>query len=111
VILIRNIAYLVRDADRIERGVDLLVDGERIARIGHIDAADCPEGTTVLDGSNRAVIPGLVNAHTHLYQSMLKGHRDDLSLVDWCDQVTFPLVRRVLHRNSGRCGRHWAQSR
>ena len=97
-ILIRDIAYLVRDADRIERGVDLLVDGSRIAKIGHINAADCPEGTTVLEGGNRAVIPGLVNAHTHLYQSMLKGHRDDLSLVDWCEQVTFPFVRRVLHR-------------
>ena len=97
-ILIRNIAYLVRDADRIERGVDLLIDGSRIAKIGHINAEDCPQGTTILDGGNRAVIPGLVNAHTHLYQSMLKGHRDDLSLVDWCEQVTFPFVRRVLHR-------------
>ena len=97
-ILIKDVAYLVRDADRIERDVDLLIEGSRIAQIGHINATDCPEDTTVLDGRNRAVIPGLVNAHTHLYQSMLKGHRDDLSLVDWCEQVTFPFVRRVLHR-------------
>ena len=97
-ILIKDVAYLVRDADRIERDVDLLIEGSRIAQIGHINATDCPKETTVLDGRNRAVIPGLVNAHTHLYQSMLKGHRDDLSLVDWCEQVTFPFVRRVLHR-------------
>jgi len=98
VILIKNAAYLVRDADRIERDVDLLVEGDRIAKIGQINGEDCPKGITILDGRNRAVIPGLVNAHTHLYQSMLKGRRDDLSLVDWCDQVTFPFIRRVLHR-------------
>ena len=97
-ILIKNAAYLVRDADRIERDVDLLIEGQTIAKIGQIDAAGCPDDTTILDGRNRAVIPGLVNAHTHLYQSMLKGRRDDLSLVDWCEQVTFPFVRRVLHR-------------
>lgn len=97
-ILIKNAAYLVRDADRIERDVDLLIEGSTIAQIGHIHAADCPEDTTILDGRDRAVIPGLVNAHTHLYQSMLKGHRDDLPLVDWCEQVTFPFVRRVLHQ-------------
>ena len=97
-ILIRNIDYLVRSAERIERDVDLLIDGSRIAQIGSIDASSCPEGTTILDGRNRAVMPGMVNAHTHLYQSMLKGHPDDLSLVDWCEQVTFPLVRKVLRR-------------
>ena len=41
-------------------------------------------------------MPGFVNAHTHLYQSMLKGRRDDLPLVEWCEEVTFPFVRRVL---------------
>lgn len=97
-ILIKNAAHLVRDADRIERDVDLLIEGETIAKIGQINVEDCSDDTTILDGRNRAVIPGLVNAHTHLYQSMLKGRRDDLSLVDWCEQVTFPFVRRVLHR-------------
>ena len=29
---------------------------------------------------------------------MLKGHRDDLPLVEWCDRVTFPFARRVLRR-------------
>ena len=97
-ILIKNAAYLVRDADRVERDVDLLIEGSRITQIGRIDAADCPEDATVLNGRDRAVIPGLINAHTHLYQSMLKGRRDDLPLVEWCDQVTFPFVRRVLRR-------------
>ena len=56
-ILIKDAAYLVRDADRIERDVDLLIDGSRIARIGRIDAADCPQGATILSGRNRAATP------------------------------------------------------
>lgn len=35
--------------------------------------------------------------HTHMYQNMLKGMRDDLRLVDWCNEVTFPLVNTVMN--------------
>ena len=97
-ILIKNIEALVRDADRVEHDVDLLIDGHRIRGIGSIDAAGLSVEPTILDARGRAVIPGFVNAHTHLYQSLLKGYRDDLPLVDWCDQVTFPLVREILRR-------------
>jgi 5-methylthioadenosine/S-adenosylhomocysteine deaminase len=111
-ILVKNIAALVRDADRVERDVDLLIDGHRIARIGRIDERELPTEATVLNGRHRAVVPGFVNAHTHLYQSLLKGRRDDLPLVEWCEQVTFPLVRSVLHRawNEGqtRIGAVWS---
>ena len=36
------------------------------------------------------VIPGLINAHTHLYQNFLKGLNDGVPLVEWCEQVLFP---------------------
>lgn len=111
-ILIERASYVVRDADRIERNVDLLIDGERIVRVGPIDRAGLPADTTVLDGRGRAAIPGMVNAHGHLYQTMLKGRRDDLPLVRWCDEVTFPFVRRVLSdawtRGETTIGRLWS---
>lgn len=99
-ILIRDITTLIRDADRAECGVDVLIDGPRILAVGSdllgSDVESCTD-LVVIDGRNRLVIPGFVNSHTHLYQSMLKGRRDDLSLVDWCNHVTFPFVERVLH--------------
>jgi 5-methylthioadenosine/S-adenosylhomocysteine deaminase len=59
------------------------------------------------------VIPGLINAHTHLYQSMLKGRRDDLPLVEWCEEVTFPFVRKVLRaawdKGETEIGQLWSQ--
>lgn len=38
---------------------------------------------TVIDGSDRLVIPGLINAHTHTYMSMMRNCADDLSFMDW----------------------------
>ena len=97
-ILIQRITTLVRDADRVEHGVDLLIEGNRIARIGHVEPEEISPETTVISGKERIVAPGFVNAHTHLYQSLLKGRRDDVPLVEWCEQVTFPFVRAVLKR-------------
>jgi 5-methylthioadenosine/S-adenosylhomocysteine deaminase len=97
-IVIKGISTLVRDETRVEHDVDILIKGNRIERIGHISSQEIDPRATVLNGCGRIVIPGLVNAHTHLYQSMLKGRRDDLSLVSWCEDVTFPFVRKVLDR-------------
>ena len=110
-ILIQAASYVVRDADRVERGVDVLIEGDRIVQVGRVDVRRAA-GANVLDGRGRAVVPGFVNAHTHLYQSMLKGRRDDLPLVEWCEEVTFPFVRRVLdrawHGGETEIGRLWS---
>jgi 5-methylthioadenosine/S-adenosylhomocysteine deaminase len=108
-ILIQDAAYVVRSAERIERDSDVLIEGTRIAGIGHyppqaswdiIDAADC------------AVIPGLINAHTHLYQNFLKGLNDGVPLVEWCDQVLFPAADVIhtdhWHAHDERLGYAWS---
>jgi 5-methylthioadenosine/S-adenosylhomocysteine deaminase len=92
-LLVKGSTYLVRAADRIERDCDLLIEGNRIASVGRYK----PEpGWSVIDATGCAVIPGLVNAHTHLYQNFLKGMNDGLTLVDWCDDVLFPAAD-VIH--------------
>ncbi|NIA11761.1 MAG: amidohydrolase family protein [Nitrospiraceae bacterium] len=97
-LLIKDISYLVRDAYRVEHDVDVLIEGNRIVRMGRVTPREITSGTVVIEGAGKIVTPGFVNAHTHLYQSMLKGRRDDVPLVSWCDEVTFPFVRNVLQR-------------
>ena len=46
-----------------------------------------------LDAKGKAVLPGFVNTHTHLFQNLLKGRRDDLPLFDWVSDVEMPLVK------------------
>ena len=101
-LLIRRATYLVRDVNRIERDADLLVRGNRVVDIGRDLAV--PPKSEVIDARGCAVIPGLVNAHTHLYQNFLKGVGAGLRLVPWCDTVLFPMVDVILHEQ--RAGNH-----
>lgn len=42
----------------------MLVEGERITAVGSKLAA--PQGYEVIDAGNRTLLPGLIDAHTHL---------------------------------------------
>jgi 5-methylthioadenosine/S-adenosylhomocysteine deaminase len=108
-LLVKGAAYLIRAADRIERDCDVLIEGNGIADVGRYE----PEpGWHILDAAGCAVMPGLINAHTHLYQNFLKGLNDGLNLVDWCDDVLFPAadVIHTDHRQSNdqRLGHAWS---
>ncbi|MCX4683375.1 amidohydrolase family protein [Kitasatospora purpeofusca] len=59
--LIRNVA--VFDGTRQHTAQDVLLDGPVIAAVGPALAA--PAGATVVDGSGRTLLPGLIDAHTH----------------------------------------------
>jgi cytosine/adenosine deaminase-related metal-dependent hydrolase len=45
----------------------------------------------VISAKGKAVIPGLIDTHVHLAQSLLRGAADDLSLVDWLMKRVWPL--------------------
>jgi 5-methylthioadenosine/S-adenosylhomocysteine deaminase len=49
--------------------------------------ADTPpdEGghATVIDGSGKVLIPGIVNAHTHLWQTLIRGKYELIPFTDW----------------------------
>ncbi|MDX6406290.1 MAG: 5-methylthioadenosine/S-adenosylhomocysteine deaminase [Blastocatellia bacterium] len=75
------------DRNSIVRGDVLIRDG-RIAEIGnHIEAN---EGETI-DASGCAVLPGFVQTHVHLCQTLFRGAADDLSLIDWLKQRVWPM--------------------
>ncbi len=68
------------------------VQGERIAAVG---AGDPPEGLRadadeVISAAGRVVLPGLVNAHTHLFQTFMRGLADDKPLLRWLEAAIWP---------------------
>jgi 5-methylthioadenosine/S-adenosylhomocysteine deaminase len=89
-ILIRNASYLLIDPTRTERHWDVLVDGSRIIQAG--PGLSVPAEAQIIDASGCAVLPGLINSHTHLYQNFLKGISAGIPLVSWCNEVLFPAV-------------------
>ena len=86
-ILIKNGMLVTMDtANTIVRG-NLLIDGERIAAVG----ASGQAADTVIDAERCAVIPGFVQTHIHLCQTIFRGAADDLSLIDWLKQRVWPM--------------------
>ena len=50
-----------------------------------------PAGDDELDASGGLVIPGLVNAHTHLSMTLLRGYADDKPLEAWLREDIWPV--------------------
>src|ERR1700704_3467611 len=62
----------------------IAVQGDAIAAVdsnANIDARY--ESDKVIDARGGLVLPGLINAHTHMSMSLFRGLADDLSLDDW----------------------------
>ena len=58
-------------------GAYIGIDGGKIATISKTPPADAP--ATIIDGTGMVAIPGLVNCHTHLATTVLRGYLDDLT--------------------------------
>lgn len=59
---------------------DVLIEDDRIADVA--DGLEAP-GAEVIDGRDRLVMPGLVNAHVHSWEALFKGRYDNLPLELW----------------------------
>ena len=67
------------------------VEGDKIADVGAAREVESRHpGAQVIDCTGRTIIPGLVNTHTHLFQTLLKGLGDDMVLRDWFTHMTGP---------------------
>ncbi len=61
-------------------GAYIGIDGGKIASISKTPPTDTP--ATIIDGTGMVAMPGLVNCHTHLASTVLRGYLDDLSQHD-----------------------------
>jgi 5-methylthioadenosine/S-adenosylhomocysteine deaminase len=86
-ILIKGGALVTMDEkDSIVRG-DLLIRDGRIASVGETgQSADI-----TIDADGCAVLPGFVQTHIHLCQTLFRGAADDLSLLDWLKKRVWPM--------------------
>jgi 5-methylthioadenosine/S-adenosylhomocysteine deaminase len=86
-ILIKNGTVVTMDLrNSIVRG-DLLIAAGRIKDIG----GKGQSAATVIDATDCAIIPGFVQTHIHLCQTIFRGAADDLALIDWLRQRVWPM--------------------
>jgi 5-methylthioadenosine/S-adenosylhomocysteine deaminase len=86
-ILIKGATLLTMDAhDAVHQG-DLLVKDGRIAGV----AERGMQADVVIDATDCVVLPGFVQTHIHLCQTLFRGAADDLSLLDWLKKRVWPM--------------------
>lgn len=68
---------------------NLTVEDGRITAIG--PDAQAPAGAEIVDATGLTLIPGLIQTHIHLCQTLFRGLADDLELLDWLKQRIWPL--------------------
>jgi imidazolonepropionase-like amidohydrolase len=61
----------------------VLVSGEKITEVGPADRVQIPSGAQVIDLSQATVMPGFVDAHTHVYSSLSNGARVNTTKEAW----------------------------
>ncbi|HEY3060960.1 MAG TPA: amidohydrolase [Chloroflexota bacterium] len=79
--------------DGLVHEASIAIRGEHIVAIG-----DAVPAARVIDASGQIVFAGLVDTHTHLYQTLLKGLGDDLPLMEWLDACTLPSIPHLTPR-------------
>ena len=86
-LLLKDIRYLVTQdgARRVLERVSVRVEGDRIGEIAP-DLAPRNDEVTI-DCTDKILLPGLVNAHTHLGMTALRGISDDKELHEWLDRI------------------------
>jgi len=104
-LLVKNGTLVTMDRENriIENGAVLIREGI-IECVGL--SCDLEKGFTgkVLDAKQGLVMPGLVNAHTHLPMSLFRGLADDLHLMTWLNEHMFPAEARYINSETVHLG-------
>lgn len=82
----------------IENGA-VAIEGHNIAAVGKAaDIAKRFQAKTTIDATGMAVVPGFVNAHTHVPMTLFRGIADDRDLMDWLNNYIFPAEAKNVTR-------------
>lgn len=92
-------SYVFKDAvivtmnpDREIMRCDLLVEGDTIKAMENINVHRLDlSATRVVEANGQIIVPGLIQAHVHLCQTVFRGQADDLDLLDWLKERIWPL--------------------
>ena len=81
-------AILLKNIVNDGKASDILIEDGHIVRIALSgESFDIPSGTEVVDCSGKALMPGLVNMHTHAGMSLMRGVGEDIPFHEWLDRI------------------------
>lgn len=99
-LLIKNVtAVTMEEKSTVIEHCNIGVAGGKIVWLS--DAPPQEEARRVIDGAGKIAMPGLINTHTHIPMTLLRGYADDYDLQEWLNDHIFPAE----HNLDARCVR------
>lgn len=82
-----NLISVEQEREKFEKNIDILIEEDKINKIGYNleEKAD-----KIIDATNKIVMPGLINTHSHIPMSIFKENLDGYSLQEWLTQKIWP---------------------
>ncbi len=77
---------------RVIKGGSVAIEESRIVSVGEKPRE---KADTVIDAKGKIVLPGLINAHTHLSMTLLRGIADDMPLMEWLKTKIWPIEKNL----------------
>jgi 5-methylthioadenosine/S-adenosylhomocysteine deaminase len=97
-ILITGGTVVTMAGPNLERGSVVIRDGVIVDVGASADIDGKYSAKTVIRAGGHAVLPGFVNAHTHVPMTLFRGIADDRELMDWLTNYMFPAEARNVDR-------------
>jgi len=101
--LIENGAIVtVDDAQHVYQQGYVLIEDDRIAAVGRGEAPAAlrRSADTIIDATLMAVMPGMINGHSHLFQTFIRGLADDKPLLDWLHAAIWPVAQALTEEDA-----------
>ncbi|MDQ3713359.1 MAG: amidohydrolase, partial [Acidobacteriota bacterium] len=105
-LIVRNGTVVTMNASKsvIENGA-IAVRGNEIVAVGTIaEITQKFSSARTIDARGKVVIPGLINAHTHIPMTLFRGIADDLDLQEWLTKYIFPAEAKNVTEDFVRVG-------
>jgi cytosine/adenosine deaminase-related metal-dependent hydrolase len=91
-LIVPGVVMTMDSDDRLLRGGAILVEGQTITRVlsaGELSVRR-PVVDVVVDAGELVALPGFIQTHVHLCQTLFRGLAEDLGLLDWLQSRIFP---------------------
>ncbi len=96
-ILIKGATIVTQNTSRAILRGDILLEGGKVAEVGSVSGG----ADERIDAAGMIAMPGLVNAHTHVGMTILRGYGEDLPLHRWLEERIWPIEARQTAKDAG----------
>lgn len=86
-----NLISMNENREKIEYGLDIFINDDKIEKIDKNINPSNLENTKIIDATNKFVLPGLINTHSHIGMSIFRESVDGYSTQEWLVKKIWPI--------------------